>query len=96
MEAKAWQAFYATLLLERSKFGLNELLDARLQSTRIPTAFGEHALVRPVVASRGRLGEASASGRAAKAPSATLDNEIISARGASLDFERPTWNYVRA
>ena len=26
MEAKAWQAFYATLLLERSKFGLNELL----------------------------------------------------------------------
>ena len=28
-EAKSWQAFYATLLLERSKFGLNELLDAR-------------------------------------------------------------------
>jgi hypothetical protein len=26
VEAKAWQAFYATLLLERSKFGLNELL----------------------------------------------------------------------
>ena len=29
MEAKAWQAFYATLLLERSKFGLNELLDLK-------------------------------------------------------------------
>ena len=28
MEAKAWQAFSATLLLERSKFGLNELLGA--------------------------------------------------------------------
>jgi hypothetical protein len=28
VEAKAWQAFYATLLLERSKFGLNELLGA--------------------------------------------------------------------
>ena len=27
MEAKGWQAFYATLLMERSKFGLNELLD---------------------------------------------------------------------
>jgi hypothetical protein len=26
VEAKAWQAFSATLLLERSKFGLNELL----------------------------------------------------------------------
>jgi hypothetical protein len=26
VEAKAWQAFVATLLLERSKFGLNELL----------------------------------------------------------------------
>jgi len=30
VEAKAWQAFYATLLLERSKFGLNELLGRRL------------------------------------------------------------------
>jgi hypothetical protein len=26
VEAKGWQAFYATLLMERSKFGLNELL----------------------------------------------------------------------
>jgi hypothetical protein len=26
VEAKSWQAVYATLLLERSKFGLNELL----------------------------------------------------------------------
>jgi hypothetical protein len=26
VEAKAWQAVDATLLLERSKFGLNELL----------------------------------------------------------------------
>jgi hypothetical protein len=32
VEAKAWQAFYATLLLERSKFGLNELLGAMLMS----------------------------------------------------------------
>jgi hypothetical protein len=30
VEAKAWQAFSATLLLERSKFGLNELLGAQL------------------------------------------------------------------
>jgi hypothetical protein len=29
VEAKAWQAFSATLLLERSKFGLNELLGAQ-------------------------------------------------------------------
>jgi hypothetical protein len=27
VEAKAWEAFSATLLLERSKLGLNELLD---------------------------------------------------------------------
>jgi hypothetical protein len=27
VEAKGWQAFYATLLMERSEFGLNELLD---------------------------------------------------------------------
>jgi hypothetical protein len=26
VEAEAWQAFSATLMLERSKFGLNELL----------------------------------------------------------------------
>jgi hypothetical protein len=28
VEVKAWQAFPATLLLERNKFGLNELLGA--------------------------------------------------------------------
>ena len=38
MEAKAWQAFYATLLLERSKFGLNELLDEGPDSTGSPAA----------------------------------------------------------
>jgi len=32
VEAKAWQAFYATLLLERSKFGLNELLGDKLEA----------------------------------------------------------------
>jgi hypothetical protein len=31
VEAEAWQAFYATLLLERSKFGLNELLGDALE-----------------------------------------------------------------
>ena len=36
MEAKAWQAFYATLLLERSKFGLNELLGPNQLADRVP------------------------------------------------------------
>ena len=30
VEAKAWQAFSATLLLERSDFGLNELSGAAI------------------------------------------------------------------
>ena len=58
--------FLATLLLERSKFGLNELLDAEPRSTEIPTAFGEHAADRPALASRGRLDGAGRIWRAAR------------------------------
>jgi hypothetical protein len=36
VEAKAWQAFYATPLLERSKFGLNELLGVTSAATHEP------------------------------------------------------------
>jgi len=35
LNGKVWQAFYATLLLERSKFGLNELL-ASTEALRLP------------------------------------------------------------
>jgi hypothetical protein len=34
VEAKAWQAFYAALSLERSKFGLNELLGLALGAAK--------------------------------------------------------------
>jgi hypothetical protein len=35
VEAKPWQAVYAMALLERSKFGLNELLGTNAMSTKI-------------------------------------------------------------
>src|SRR3569832_1378973 len=95
-EAKAWQAFYATLLRERSKFGLNELLDARVQSTGIPTAFGEHALVRLVVASRGHLDEARRVGRAAKSQGATFDDRRIGRARNPLSSARQVGNCIRA
>jgi hypothetical protein len=43
VEAKAWQAFYAALLLERSKFGLNELLGDACENPKLFAPTAEHA-----------------------------------------------------
>jgi hypothetical protein len=43
VEAKAWQAFSATLLLERSKFGLNELLGDACEKPGFRSPKPQHA-----------------------------------------------------
>jgi len=52
VEAKAWQAFYATLLLERSKFGLNELLGLIPAPRHDLTHTADHAWPLTKVAAR--------------------------------------------
>jgi hypothetical protein len=64
VEAKGWQAFYAALLVERSKFGLNELLDVSPNEAKTSTSLtrigrtisrlgAEDAANKPGVASAG-------------------------------------------